>query len=140
MSEKRPSGDELSRWARELAERIREVVEDSIGMITPEVERILGRASVEKDGFLYLRVVMPGCDKSSINVLIKDDVVEVTASPAEPPYREAKELQVFSKPIRKVIRLPRKVSPEESEAKYVDGVLYLKLKPSGAGGVVIKVE
>ncbi|HID04811.1 MAG TPA: hypothetical protein EYH45_05870 [Candidatus Caldiarchaeum subterraneum] len=140
MSGRRSAGDELTRWARDLADRIREVVEESVSRITPEVERLLGKAELEKNGFLYIMIPLPGCGKEGISISVKEDMVEVTGSPAEPPYPEAKELQTYSKPIRKLIRLHRRVSPEASEARYVNGILYLKLKLAEAAGVRIEVE
>ena len=140
MPGRESAGDELYRWARELADRIRDIVEESISVISPELERLAGRGSLEKDDFLYIKLALPGCRRDSISVSVRDKVVEVVAQSSEAPFPEAWELQPSKKQIRRVVHLPKEVIPEKSEAKYVDGILYLKLKIAEEKGVVIKVE
>ena len=140
MSERTYSGEELGRWTRDLTNRLREVIEESLSLLLPELDRLVGGGYLERDGYLYARVILPGCDKQSLNVSVKERSVEITAQPSEVPFPEAKELQPLKKQVRRTLNLPRAVIPEQSEARYVDGILYLKLKIAEERGVRIKVE
>jgi len=136
------AGDELTRWARELADKIREAVEESIDAISPELEKLIGRGfeTAEKGNHLYVRIPLPGCSKDSLNILVREREVEVSGEPAAPPFPEVADELKPRRSIHRIFTLPKRVNPGEAEAKYVDGILYLKIRITEARGVRVKIE
>ena len=136
-------GEDIPRWARELSDRIREAIVSSFRSLPHELEDIFRKfmvESAEKNGYIYLRIPLPGYSRDRISIMVREREVEVLAEPSTPPYEEVKQLFPHQRAAKHVIPLAKPVEAEGSDAKFVDGVLYVRLKVAEKKGVKIKIE
>ena len=124
---------EIEREIEEEAERlIRQVkeIEVKTGCITPLYD------VVETDGEFIVSVDLPGSDKSEINLEVKEDriILEAPCKRPSPTSRHGNRYLLQ-------LKLPEEIEPEETKARYQNGVLEIKLtKKSARRGVRINIQ
>lgn len=119
----------------------RDPFQDSLFDLVPAFFRPIARSAgmtgmrmdvAEQEGAYHLAVEVPGVKKEAIQVSVYDNTVSISAD-----LREEKQAgdqtnwllrERGTGKLTRSIQLPESVDEEGSEAKYVDGVLYLKLK------------
>jgi len=138
-------GDDLSRVIRELSERIREAVEASLTATPPQIMGGYRRPladTITDDTHLYAVVELPGCSKDKISVNIHERELEVSAEYGKPPFPGAERLYPYraSMGYRRLLVLPRQVDPNDVEARFQDGVLFLKVGLAKPKGVRVSID
>ncbi len=137
--------DELiNRLSREIENRIREALEYRFTMLEPTVGDYR-RPRVDmtvKDGFVYIVVEMPGCDKEKIEVSVEENNLHVSGEYLSPSHTELLRLYPFNygKGFRRTITLPRPVDPSRVEAKYDGGLLMVRAAIATPKGVRVTIE
>ena len=89
----------------------------------------------ETEAAYQLAVELPGASKASIKVSLQENTVAIEVEPAAQPEEESLNWLLRERSFGKLARsvtLPEPVDEEASEARYVDGVLYLTLTKSRA--------
>jgi len=89
---------------------------------------ILSADVYEKDGYIVVRINLPGVDMEKINISVSDDFVKVSGNSEEEELLSGKNYYV--KEIRRgfferIVRLPVKVDLEKAEADYIKGILQI---------------
>ncbi len=136
--------EDVSRIARELAEKIREAVEASLSVVPPTIYGGYRRPITEirvENGYIYLLVELPGCGRDNISLTVEGREVEVEARYSDPPFPEMRGMSRYRDGgFRRRIDLPHSVDTSDIQAKYADGVLYLRLKLAQPSGTRVKIE
>jgi HSP20 family protein len=86
------------------------------------------------DAYLF-RVELPGVGKDNISIEVDDMVVTLSGNrdlEAEPQIAAYHSIERTHGIFRRSFRLPSEVNPDEAVAKYVDGLLELKLPKAEA--------
>jgi len=131
---KRKSSWELFRWleremeeAENLFRRIKET-ERRTGCITPLYN------VVEADNEFIVSVDMPGVEKSEITLDLRGEHLVLEA-----PCKQQLPSSRYGDRFRLVLRLPEEVE-STGKARYVNGVLEIRIPRKGRGGTRIPVE
>jgi HSP20 family protein len=122
----------------------RDPFQDSLFDLVPAFFRPVARAGVtglrmdvaEQNGAYHLAVEVPGVKKDAIQVSVYDNTVSISVDLRE-EKQEGEGTQWLLRErgagkLSRTIALPEALDEEASEAKYVDGVLYLTLKKKRA--------
>ncbi|MEM1946811.1 MAG: Hsp20/alpha crystallin family protein [Candidatus Caldarchaeum sp.] len=140
-----PRWDEFfNRLGREVEERVREALEYSSGFLEP-LAGDYRRPRVDitaHEGYVYVVMEMPGCDKQKIEVNADESTITVTAEYMTPPYPEMLRIYPFryGKGFRRSVQLPRPVDTSKVEARYEAGLLMIKAPFASPKGVRVKIE
>ena len=137
--------DDWDRWVRELADRVRDVAESSMLQLEPLLSGEYRRPrhdQLQVGDYLYLVIEMPGTSKEKIDLRVDERSVEVYAEYAEPPDPGFKPIlpHRFGKGYRKTIASSRRLDPSGVEARYENGVLYLKIPLAKMRGERVRIE
>jgi HSP20 family protein len=136
--------NELARW-----DPFKSVVPfgDSLFDVVPTLLRPMTRPSTwtgarmdvaENEKSYQLAIELPGIPKDSIQVSVYENTVTVTGEAAAPQEQDGHNWLLRERSYGKLtrnIQLPEAVDDSASEAKYVDGVLYLTLQKKRASQV-----
>jgi HSP20 family protein len=136
--------NELARW-----DPFKSVVpfgESLFDVMVPSLLRPASRSAwsgtrmdvAESDKAYQLAIELPGIPKDSIQVSVFDNTVTITGEAAAPQEQEGHSWLLRERTYGKMtrnIQLPEAVDDTASEAKYVDGVLYLTLQKKRASQV-----
>jgi len=141
----RDSWDEFfERLAREIEHRVREAFSQPGMLFEPaltDFRKPFYDAAVQGENY-YLVVVMPGADKKKIEVMAEESKITVVAEYVSPPYSEALNMHPFrrGKGYRLTVNTPRPIDPSKVEAKYEEGILYIKAFFASPRGYKINIE
>ena len=115
---------------------------DLLGSILQPVGRAMDtgfRMDVaENDKSYQLAIELPGIPKDSIQVSVYENTVTITGEAAAPQEQDGHNWLLRERSYGKMtrnIQLPEAVDDSASEAKYVDGVLYLTLQKKRASQI-----
>jgi HSP20 family protein len=136
--------NELARW-----DPFKSVVPfgDSLIDVVPTLFRPMTRPStwtgapmdvVENEKSYQLAIELPGIPKDSIQVSVYENTVTITGEAAAPQEQDGHNWLLRERSYGKLtrnIQLPEAVDDSASEAKYVDGVLYLTLQKKRASRI-----
>jgi HSP20 family protein len=135
--------NELARW-----DPFKSVVPfgDSLFDVVPTLLRPATRAAwsgarmdvAENDKSYQLAIELPGMPKDSIQVSVYENTVSISGEAAAPQAADGHNWLLRERSYGKLtrnIQLPEAVDDSASEAKYVDGVLYLTLQKKRASQV-----
>lgn len=136
--------NELARW-----DPFKSVVPlgESLFDVVPTLFRPVARASAwtgarmdvaENDKSYQLAIELPGIPKDSIQVSVYENAVTISGEAAAPQEQDGHNWLLRERSYGKTtrnIQLPEAVDDTASEAKYVDGVLYLTLQKKRASQV-----
>ncbi len=136
--------NELARW-----DPFKSVVPfgDSLFDVVPTLFRPMTRSSTwtgarmdvaENEKSYQLAIELPGIPKDSIQVSVYENTVTITGEAAAPQEQDGHNWLLRERSYGKLsrnIQLPEAVDDSASEAKYVDGVLYLTLQKKRASQV-----
>lgn len=92
----------------------------------------------ESDTAYYLAIDLPGARKDSIQVAVEDSYVILSANTAEPAAAEQPAWIVRQRhqgEIRRTLAFPEALEEAACEARYAEGVLYLKLQKKRAARI-----
>jgi HSP20 family protein len=135
--------NELARWdpfRMVTGDGGRDPLQDSLFDLVPAFFRPIARTGfagmrmdiAEQNGAYHLAIEVPGVKKDAIQVSVYDNTVSISIDMREekPSGDETQWLlrERSAGKISRSVALPEAVDEENSEAKYVDGVLYLTLK------------
>jgi len=138
-------GEDLERWVRELVERVRETAESSIAQLeyTVSGEFRRPRHDLVIDGeYLYLILEMPGTSREKIELRVAGSEIEVYAEYVEPVYQQYRRLIPFKgvKGYKKTIQIDRRLDSGGAEARYENGLLFLKIPLARISGEKVRIE
>jgi HSP20 family protein len=136
--------NELARW-----DPFKSVVPfgESLFDVVPTLFRPVANAAVwtgarmdvaENEKSYQLAIELPGIPKDSIQVSVYENTVTITGEPAAPREENGHTWLLRERSYGKMtrnIQLPEAVDDTASEAKYVDGVLYLTLQKKRASQI-----
>lgn len=136
--------NELARW-----DPFKSVVPfgDSLFDVVPTLFRPMSRQGAwsgarmdvaENEKSYQLAIELPGIPKDSIQVSVYENTVTITGEAAAPQEENGHSWLLRERAYGKMtrnIQLPEAVDDNASEAKYVDGVLYLTLQKKRASQV-----
>jgi HSP20 family protein len=136
--------NELARW-----DPFKSVVPfgESLFDVVPTLFRPVTRTSAwsgarmdvaENEKSYQLAIELPGIPKDSIQVSVYENTVTITGEAAAPQEQDGYSWLLRERSFGKLtrnIQLPEAVDDNASEAKYVDGVLYLTLQKKRASQV-----
>jgi HSP20 family protein len=136
--------NELARW-----DPFKSVVSfgDSLFDVVPTLLRPISRPNTwtgarmdvaENEKSYQLAIELPGIPKDSIQVSVYENTVTITGEAAAPQEQDGHNWLLRERSYGKLtrnIQLPEAVDDSASEAKYVDGVLYLTLQKKRASQV-----
>jgi HSP20 family protein len=137
--------NELARW-----DPFKSVVPsfgDSLFDVVPTLFRPMPRSSAwsgarmdvaENEKSYQLAIELPGIPKDSIQVSVYENTVTITGEAAAPQEQDGHNWLLRERSYGKMtrnIQLPEAVDDTASEAKYVDGVLYLTLQKKRASQI-----
>ncbi|MCS7110565.1 MAG: Hsp20/alpha crystallin family protein [Candidatus Caldarchaeum sp.] len=143
MARSRDWDDFLARISKEVEERIRDAMEQSVQAFEPFAgEYRRPRADYRLTStHIYIILEMPGCAKETIDLQADETSITVTAEYMTPD-REYSSLYPFSlgKGFRRSVKTPRPIDPSKIEAKYESGLLFVKAEVAHPKGVKIPIE
>jgi HSP20 family protein len=136
--------NELARW-----DPFKSVVPfgDSLFDVVPTLFRPMTRSSAwtgarmdvaENEKSYQLAIELPGIPKDSIQVSVYENTVTISGEAAAPQEQDGHNWLLRERSYGKItrnIQLPEAVDDTASEAKYVDGVLYLTLQKKRASQI-----
>jgi len=95
--------------------------------IDPNYPRVADFDAWEDENKLYVRLSLPGFEKSSINVTVQDSILSVDASKVDKTERKYLVRSSASKYLNS-IQLPDGLDEDGAEASYENGILTVELK------------
>ncbi len=134
----------LNRLGRVIENRVKEALEYSFTMLEPiagDYRRPRADMTVQ-DGYIYIVVEMPGCDREKIEVSVEETNLHVSGEYLSPSHTELLKLYPFKygKGFRRTIPLPRSVDTSRVEAKYEGGLLMIRAAIAAPKGVKVHIE
>ncbi|MEM0440271.1 MAG: Hsp20/alpha crystallin family protein [Candidatus Caldarchaeum sp.] len=142
--ESAPDWDEFfHRIGREVEHRVRDAIEYSMNLLEPLVgdyRRPRADYTVSST-HVYVVVEMPGTSKENIEMQADETSITVSAEYVM-PADEYSRLYPFTygKGYRRTIKLPKAIDPSKIQARYENGLLYIKAEIPKPKGVKIQIE
>ncbi|RLG07113.1 MAG: hypothetical protein DRN65_04100 [Thaumarchaeota archaeon] len=151
----KPPLDEFERALRMKIERIvRDIMGDIPSMIESALESFKPVKRVAEGNFLvpesdiYIRdgnilavIQIPGAQRDSIDIRVRDKVLEVEAGFSEDLAKRASDASIFRfRGYRCSLSLPKEVDPNLAKATYREGILLIELPIQKPKGVQVKIE
>jgi HSP20 family protein len=123
--------------SKSLVEKMLEDTAKTIDSIKDDIEKTVvdytfvpGKDIIETDDSIIVHIDIPGIKKKDIDLRVTETKMKVTAKLDEEHSERSSYLTHHDRKagfIRRSVRFPKKVVPEETEAKYEDGVLTVEV-------------
>uniref|UniRef100_A0A7C5LCS4 Hsp20/alpha crystallin family protein n=1 Tax=Caldiarchaeum subterraneum TaxID=311458 RepID=A0A7C5LCS4_CALS0 len=126
-------------WIRRLQKRVEAEMEEAMRLIK-EVESRTGCIMplynvVETEDMYVVTVDMPGVKRDEIELQVFENQLAIEA-----PCRSDLPSRRYGNKYKVLIDLPRPINPEQVKARYVQGVLEVRVSKKAGRGVRIPVE
>ncbi|KAF5071919.1 Hsp20/alpha crystallin family protein [anaerobic digester metagenome] len=123
--------------SKSLVEKMLEDTAKTIDSIKDDIEKTVvdytfvpGKDIIETDDSIIVHIDIPGIKKKDIELKVTETKMKVTAKLEEEHAERSNYVTHHDRKagfIRRSVRFPKKVMPEEAEAKYQNGVLTVEV-------------
>jgi HSP20 family protein len=114
--------DDMDKWARVGLARRGQELADALGYLPLDV--------AETDEAYVLTAELPGVTMENVEVNVEDNIITIRGSKRAPEDSDRVKYHRIERPygdFQRSLALPRNVDPEQVSAKYLDGVLEVRV-------------